>query len=95
MCTLDMAGIFPSLPEGPSFNIACVSNRSPFLLVYQRTNLCKMLGEHKKKVGKHVLSVQLMIYKLLPTSQVSHHAGEMVQNCGLLLAVIALFIKKT
>ena len=52
-----------------------------------------MLGEHKKKVGKHVLSVQLMIYKLLPTSQVSHHAGEMVQNCGLLLVVIALFIK--
>ena len=54
-----------------------------------------MLGEHKKKVGKHVLSVQLMIYKLLPTSQVSHHAGEMVQNCGLLLPVIALFIKWT
>ena len=80
MCTLGMAGIFPSFPEGPFFNIARLSNRLPFLLVYQSTKLCKMLGEHKKKVGKHVLSVQLMIYKLLPTSQVSHHSGEMVQK---------------
>ena len=87
MCTLGMAGIFPSLPEGPSFNIACVSNRSPFLLVYQRTNLCKMLGEHKKKGWKTCLECPAH------DSQVSHHAGEMVQNCGLLLAVIALFIK--
>ena len=88
-----MAGIFPSLPEGPSFNIACVSNRSPF---YWFTRIITYAGcweNIKKKVGKHVLSVQLMIYKLLPTSQVSHHAGEMVQNCGLLLPVIALFIK--